>query len=251
MADPRTVLVIEDDEDQRTALSETLSEHGFVPTGVPNLAEARAALASHRPHAVLVDVGLPDGDGRELCAWLRKEAPGIPLLILTGLSDEAELVRGFDAGACDWIAKPFRASELIARLRAQLRLSDHSEHAAIPVGHYSFRPGQKVMIDNQTNRKVRLTGTECSMLKRLLAADGGCVSRPTLLVDVWGYNSTVTTHTVETHIYRLRRKLEVDPANPVILVSQPGGYQLVTRPQRRSAARLFRVPSEQESANAD
>ena len=111
-------------------------------------------------------------------------------------------------------------------MRAQLRVFDNSEDAAFSIGHYMFRPSVRLLLDPAKNRKVRLTDKECRILKYLLRANAEPVNRATLLADVWGFNSGVTTHTLETHIYRLRQKMEADPANPQLLLTDRGAYRL-------------------------
>ena len=115
---------------------------------------------------------------------------------------------------------------LLARIRAQLRQHEQSEDAVFTIGDYSFRPAQKLMVTDD-DAKVRLTEKETSILKYLYRADEKVITRNTLLEEVWGYNSGVTTHTLETHIYRLRQKIEKDPSNAVLLVTESGGYKLV------------------------
>ena len=176
--------------------------------------------------AVLLDIGLPDGDGRDFCAELRRTACKVPIIMLTGADAEHDVVRGLDAGANDYIAKPFRITELLARLRAQLRVFDNSEDAVFVIGPYTFRPAAKVLQDTARNRRIRLTEKECAILKFLYRAGGRPVGRQVLLNEVWGYNAAVTTHTLETHIYRLRQKIEPDPANASLLLTEGGGYRL-------------------------
>ena len=179
-----------------------------------------------RYDAILLDVGLPDADGRDFCAQLRRDGNNTPIIMLTGADAESDVVRGLDAGANDYIAKPFRLPELLARLRAQLRIFDNSEAASFTIGPYLFRPSAKLLMDPAKNRKVRLTDKECRILKYLLRTNAAPVNRATLLADVWGFNSGVTTHTLETHIYRLRQKIEADPANPRLLLTDRGAYRL-------------------------
>ena len=145
------------------------------------------------------------------------------------------MVRGLDAGANDYIAKPFRLGELLARVRAQLRIFDNSEDAVFTIGPYMFRPSAKLLLEPARNRKIRLTEKECGILKFLYRA-AKPVPRQVLLNEVWGYNSEVTTHTLETHIYRLRQKIEADPADTRLLVTVPGGYLLEPRPWQAAAA---------------
>ena len=135
-------------------------------------------------------------------------------------------MRGLDAGANDYIAKPFRLNELLARVRAQLRVFDNSEDAVFTIGPYLFRPSAKLLMEPARGRKVRLTDKEGAILKYLYRAGGKPVPRQVLLNEVWGYNSAVTTHTLETHIYRLRQKIEPDPSQLRLLLTEGGGYRL-------------------------
>jgi DNA-binding response OmpR family regulator len=230
MAGPRPLLIVDDDGALRATLVEQLSLDGeFAPEEAGTATEAEQLLlaAGSRYDAVLLDIGLPDGDGRELCVRLRRHGLKIPIIMLTGADAETDVVRGLDAGANDYIAKPFRLNELLARLRAQLRVFDNSEDAVFLIGPYSFRPSAKLLMEAARNRKIRLTEKESAILKYLYRAGGRPVGRQILLNEVWGYNSAVTTHTLETHIYRLRQKIEKDAANPEILVTEAGGYKLV------------------------
>jgi DNA-binding response OmpR family regulator len=189
-------------------------------------ASAKLDAGDARYDAILLDVGLPDGDGRELCAKLRRDGKRMPVIMLTGADAEQDVVRGLDAGANDYIAKPFRLNELLARVRAQLRVFDNSEDAVFAIGPYVFRPSAKLLLETAKNRKIRLTDKESNILKFLYRAAGKPVPRQVLLNEVWGYNSAVTTHTLETHIYRLRQKIEADPANTRLLLTEGGGYRL-------------------------
>src|SRR5919112_648739 len=229
MAGPRPLLIVDDDTALRGTPVEQLSPDGeFAPEEAATAAEAEQMLtgAASRYDAVLLDVGLPDGDGRELCMRLRRQGLKVPIIMLTGADAEADVVRGLDAGANDYIAKPFRLPELLARVRAQLRTFDNSEAAVFTIGPYQFRPSAKQLLEASRNRKVRLTDKECRILKYLLRADNAAVDRATLLTDVWGFNSGVTTHTLETHIYRLRQKMEADPSSPRLLLTDRGAYRL-------------------------
>ena len=151
----------------------------------------------------------------------------MPLIVLTGAVSGAGTILGLDAGANDYITKPFRLGVLLARLRAQLRQHEQSEDAVFSIGPYTFQPSGKLLLDEGSQKKVRLTEKETSILKYLFRSGAKAVDRDTLLGEVWGYNAGVTTHTLETHVYRLRQKIEADPSNAVILVTEPGGYRLV------------------------
>ncbi|ATJ91581.1 response regulator transcription factor [Acetobacter tropicalis] len=229
MTGARPILVVDDDRILRQTLVEQLQLEGeFTVQEAASLAEAREKLKAPdaRCDAILLDVTLPDGDGRDFCAELRKEGLRMPIIMLTGSDDEADIVRGLDAGANDYVAKPFRIAELLARLRAQLRLFENSEDAVFTIGPYTFRPSGKLLQDPQKNRRIRLTEKETAILKFLYRAGTRPVPRQVLLNEVWGYNAAVTTHTLETHIYRLRQKIEPDPANASLLITEGGGYRL-------------------------
>jgi len=203
MPGPRPILIVDDDEALRSTLMEQLAVGGeFAPGEAATLAEAEAMLTAEdsRYDMVLLDIALPDGDGRELCARLRRQGLRMPIIMLTGADAEQDVVKGLDAGANDYIAKPFRLNELLARIRAQLRVFDNSEDAVFTIGPYTFRPSAKLLVEPARNRKIRLTEKEAAILKFLYRAGGQPVGRQILLNEVWGYNSAVTTHTLETHI---------------------------------------------------
>ncbi|MBE9604814.1 response regulator transcription factor [Acetobacteraceae bacterium H6797] len=229
MSGPRPILIVDDDAALRATLMEQLAIDGeFAPAEAGDIAEAERILGEDnaRFDAVLLDLGLPDGDGREFCAQLRRQGIRLPILMLTGADAEADIVKGLDSGANDYIAKPFRLNELLARLRAQLRVFDNSEDAVFVIGPYTFRPSAKLLLEQARNRKIRLTEKEAAILKFLYRAGGKPVARQVLLNEVWGYNAAVTTHTLETHIYRLRQKIEPDPASARLLLTEGGGYRL-------------------------
>ena len=235
----RPILLVEDDAALRATLAEQIMLAGelhLMEAGT--LAEAEAALAAEgaRYDAILLDVGLPDGDGREFCAKLRRDGKRMPVIMLTGADGEQDVVRGLDAGANDYIAKPFRLNELLARVRAQLRVFDNSEDAVFTIGPYMFRPAAKLLLEPGRNRKIRLTDKESNILKFLYRAVGKPVPRHVLLDEVWGYNAAVTTHTLETHIYRLRQKIEADTACTRLLLTANGGYSLDAEAGQQVAA---------------
>ncbi len=229
MPEERPILVVDDD----AALCETLvrqlaDEEGFLAVSVATIGEAEEKLLVNDAQfdAVILDVGLPDGDGRDLCARMRERGQMMPIIMLTGSDAETDVVRGLNSGANDYIVKPFRLKELVARLHAQLRAFENSENAVFTIGPYVFRPSAKLLQDPLKNRRIRLTEKETGILRFLYRAGPRGVARQALLNEVWGYNSTVTTHTVETHIYRLRQKMELHPTKPRLLVTEGGAYQL-------------------------
>jgi DNA-binding response OmpR family regulator len=223
----RRVLIVDDDAALRHSLAEQLELHAeFASVECDRAAAALEIIQHERFDAVLLDVGLPDMDGRELCRLMRRAGVNVPILMLTAADSEADTVLGLDAGADDYVTKPFRLGVLLARLRAHLRQSEHSDDAVLTIGPYTFRPSAKLLTDSSGRKKVRLTEKETAILKFLYRA-GTVIGRDTLLGEVWGYNAGVTTHTLETHVYRLRQKIERDPGHAEILVTEPGGYRLL------------------------
>ncbi len=226
MAVAKKILLVDDDLDLREALAEQLMmiedfDVFEAETGGAGVDRAKSELFD----LIVLDVGLPDMDGREVCRMMRKSGVNCPILILTGHVTDSDTILGLDAGANDYVTKPFKFPVLLARIRAQLRQHEQSEDAVFAIGPYSFRPGSKILVD-EAERKVRLTEKETNILKFLYRAGGRMVERDTLLREVWGYNAGVTTHTLETHIYRLRQKIEPDPSNARILLTETGGYRL-------------------------
>ena len=223
----KKILLVDDDDSLRDSLSQQLRLHGkLLITEAATATEALETVKSGYFDAVILDIGLPDMDGRELCRLMRRNGVKSPIIMLTGQDTDADQILSLDTGANDYVTKPFRLDVLLARLRAQLRQHEQSEDAVFAIGPYTFQPAQKLLVD-VNEQKVRLTEKETAILKYLYHAGDKVVSRDTLLGEVWGYNARVTTHTLETHIYRLRQKIEADPSNATSLVKGPGGYRLV------------------------
>ncbi|MFB2531136.1 response regulator transcription factor [Paracoccus sp. p4-l81] len=226
MAALKRILLVDDEEDLRDALAEQLlATDEFEVEQAGTGAQAVEIAKSQLFDLVVLDVGLPDTDGRELCKRLRKQGVKCPVVMLTGHDTDADTILGLDSGANDYITKPFKFPVLLARLRAQLRTHEQSEDAIFQLGPYTFKPAMKMLIDEK-DRKIRLTEKETNILKFLYRASDGPVARDVLLHEVWGYNAGVTTHTLETHIYRLRQKIEPDPSQARLLVTESGGYRL-------------------------
>ncbi len=227
MGTARKILLVDDDEDLRSSLRDQLALHDEFEVSVAGTASKGVEIAKSGHHdLILFDVGLPDMDGREAVKLLRKTGYKGPIVMLTGTDSDADQILGLDAGANDYVTKPFKFAVLLARIRAQLRQHEQSEDAVFAIGQYTFKPASKLLVDEK-GAKVRLTEKETSILKFLYRAGDKVVSRDVLLHEVWGYNAGVTTHTLETHIYRLRQKIEKDPGNAELLVTETGGYKLV------------------------
>jgi len=220
---------VDDDADFRETLTDYLAgEHGFTLALAETLDAAETTINAKNGciDAVILDVDLPDGDGRDYCTKLRRLGHTMPVIMLTGRNSEVDTVCGLNAGANDYIAKPFRLNELLARLRAQWRMFDSSEEAAYPLGPYTFRPSKKLLHDPIKNRFIPLNSKEVGILRFLFRSDAFSADRQIILQEVWGYSAAANTHTLETHVYILRQKMEPDPKCPTLLVTVDGGYCL-------------------------
>lgn len=227
MSHANRLLVVDDDRDLRETLAEQLAMHEeFDVATAGNATEAMSHVKAERVDLAIMDVGLPDLDGRDAVKAMRRDGFRSPIIMLTAQGSDADTVHGLEAGANDYVVKPFKFAVLLARIRAQLRQHAASEDAIFQIGPYSFRPGAKLLVTEQGS-KLKLTEKETAILRFLYRADKQVVGRDTLLAEVWGYNAAVTTHTLETHIYRLRQKIEPNPSSARILVTEGGGYKLL------------------------
>jgi DNA-binding response OmpR family regulator len=223
----RKILIVDDDPQLRDALTDQLSLHEeFEAAAADNGTEGVQFAKEGQIDLVIMDVGLPDIDGREAVRILRRNGFKAPIIMLTGNDTDSDTILGLESGADDCVTKPFRFAVLLARIRTQLRQHEASANAIFAIGPYKFWPASKLLL-NQHGSKLRLTQMETSILRYLYRAGEQPASRERLLQEVWGYDSGVTTHTLETHIYRLRQKIEKDAAAPAILVTAAGGYKLV------------------------
>lgn len=227
MSRSKRILLVDDDALLRETLDDQFAHHDEFT--LETAATAAEAIEKVRAEAhldlVLLDVGLPDMDGRDACMVMRKNGFKSPIIMLTGADTDADAILGLNAGANDYVTKPFKFAVLLARVRAHLRSHEQNEDAVFRIGPYEFRPAVKMLVTD-ADRKIRLTEKETSILKYLYRAGGRPVTRDVLLDEVWGYNSGVTTHTLETHVYRLRQKIEPDPAQATLLLTEGGGYRL-------------------------
>lgn len=227
MSGVKKILLVDDDVSLRETLAEQLDLHEeFATQQAACAAEGLEMVKSGHFDLVLLDVGLPDMDGREACKIMRKSGTRAPVIMLTAQDSDSDQILGLESGANDYVSKPFKIGVLLARIRAQLRQHEQSEDAIFAIGPYSFQAAKKLLVHKDTSQKVRLTEKETSILKYLYRAGPKVVSRDILLNEVWGYNAGVTTHTLETHIYRLRQKIEADPSSATILITETGGYKL-------------------------
>ena len=227
MAQMKNILLVDDEEDLRDALAEQLLITGeFLIEQAGSARETLDQIGRQDFDIIILDIGLPDTDGRELCRIMRKQNVKCPIVMLTGHDSDADTILGLDAGANDYVTKPFKFPVLLARIRSQLRQFEQTEDANFLLGTYIFKPAQKFLLKDN-GLKIRLTEKETNILKYLLRAENATVQREVLLHEVWGYNAGMTTHTLETHIYRLRQKIEPDPSQAKLLVTESGGYKIV------------------------
>lgn len=227
-AQSRNILIVEDDAEFRHTLAEQLRLHEEFEVEEVGTGEAAIADAEKTNfNAILLDVGLPDMDGRDVCRVLRRKGIHAPVIMLTGMDSDADTVLGLDSGANDYVTKPFRMGVLLARLRAHIRQHEMSEDASFAVGPYVFRPAAKTMRRTDGTKDISLSDKENAILKHLYRAGDAVVSCETLYADIWDHSASLMTHTLQTHVYRLRQKIEDQPSDPQILVSEHGGYRLV------------------------
>jgi DNA-binding response OmpR family regulator len=232
MAVKKRVLVVDDDKMLRSELVEQFALYDeFETVDVGSGAEGLSLAKSQTFDMIILDVDMPDMQGTDVAQLIRSAGIATPIVMLTGNTGEASEILGLNSGANDYVTKPFRFGVLLARLRAHLRTFEQSEDAVFTVGPFSFKPATKKLTppedpSGRPVRDIRLTEKETNILKYLYRAGGKAVARDELLEEVWGYNSGVTTHTLETHVYRLRQKIEPVKGEATLLLTQPGGYSL-------------------------
>jgi DNA-binding response OmpR family regulator len=179
---------------------------------------------------ILLDMPLPDSDARALCIHLWGRSVLVPIVVISADDEEETIVGALNAGAIDYLVKPISFGVLIARLRAHIRAHETRESAVVQIGDYLFRPAEYALLDRNTGRRVRLTPKEVGILKCLYRAGGDTVACNQLVQEVWRCGGAAEIHTLETHISRLRRKLENDANDPSILVKRGNGYALNREP---------------------
>jgi len=232
MSDRKRILIIDDDEMLASMLCEQLSGlEGYDCEVVHNGQAGLDRVADGYFDVIILDVEMPDMNGHEVCRELRARDVMTPIVMLTVQDSDQATISGFEAGATDYVTKPFKLGVLLARIRAHIRQFEYSDDAQLHIGAFIFCPSAKILLNQDTsavNVKIRLTDKEAQILKFLYRHGDRVVGREELLGEVWGYNAGVTTHTLETHVYRLRQKMERDPSKAEILITEPGGYRLVS-----------------------
>jgi DNA-binding response OmpR family regulator len=229
-----TVLVVEDDDVIASSLVRALRSKGYDASSSGGVVAALAAIGAAEPDLVLLDLGLPDGDGEQVCTVLAREHPHVPVIVLTARREEADIVVGLEMGAVDYVVKPFRLAELLARVGAQLRLARVRQGNAGDPGR-TLTVGD-VRIDRGARRvhvgaeEVALRPKEFDVLERLARDAGAVVTREQLIDDVWDENWWGSTKTLDVHINAIRRKLGESPGGPSRITTIRGiGYRLDDR----------------------
>lgn len=217
------VLVVDDDAALAEMIGIVLHSEGFATDTVVDGAAAVEAFRSTQPDLVLLDLMLPGMDGIEICRRIREES-GVPIVMLTAKSDTADVVQGLEAGADDYIPKPFKPKELVARVRARLRRQDEGSAEHLQIGDLTIDvAGHRVL---RGEEPINLTPLEFDLLVALARKPWQVFSREVLLEQVWGYRHQADTRLVNVHVQRLRAKVEKDPERPQVVVTVRGvGYR--------------------------
>lgn len=223
MTTPSRILVVDDDQAIAEMVSIVLRGKGFEVVTTPDGASALEAFGQVRPDLVLLDLMLPGMDGIEVCRRLRRDS-GVPVIMLTARSDTADVVEGLEAGADDYLTKPFEPDELVARIKARVRRSDAPTTETLTIGEV------EIDVDGHVVRRggevISLTPLEFDLLTQLARKPWQVFTREVLLRDVWGYRHAADTRLVNVHVQRLRSKIERDPENPRVVVTVRGvGYR--------------------------
>ena len=223
------ILLVDDDDYLRSVLSDQLRNKGVMAFAEASRAsEAFDQIDTFKPDLVLLDIELPDGNGLDICQRLRANGFQKPIIMLIGQTDEEDIVKGLDKGASDYIIKPMRFSELFSLVCAQLRQYKTSDDVRYVTQKCEFQPNKKTLTCFDTHRVIFLTEKEAMMLKKLFQIWPETISKESLLSEVWGYQNMLATHTLETHIYRLRKKIARFTEAPIVETTQ-WGYRLVKR----------------------
>ena len=229
--DPRKsprLLIVDDDAYLRASLRQQFMAEGLYNIfDIGSVTGLETALKDANPDLILLDIQMPDGNGIDICKRLRSKGFTKPIVMLTAKNAEADIILGLEAGANDYITKPLRMGELLARINTQLRQFKASDDARFELADLNFVPANKMLHKMGCGRMQALTEKETTILKFLYRAFPESATKDELLTEVWGMQNGLTTHTLETHIYRLRQKIEPDPSQAKLLVTESGGYKIV------------------------
>jgi two-component system, OmpR family, KDP operon response regulator KdpE len=224
------ILVVDDEPQILRALQLKLRGAGYAVETATTASEALVKASLRPPEAIILDVLLPDGRGTDVCREIRGWS-SVPILVLSAVGEEAEKVAALDAGADDYVTKPFGGDELLARLRAALRRSSASTRPVVEVGELRLDLEKRLV--TMDGRAVSLTPIEYDLLRLLAENEGKLLTHPTILREIWGPAYGEESNYLHVYVSHLRRKIEPDPARPRYILTQPGvGYRLVDPTQR-------------------
>ena len=217
------VLVVDDDTALAEMLGIVLRSEGFEPVFCADGAQALAVFRESKPDVILLDLMLPGMDGIDVCRAIRAES-GVPIVMLTAKTDTVDVVLGLESGADDYVVKPFKPKELVARLRARLRINSDDSLESLSVGDLSIDVAGHTV--RREGEPIALTPLEFDLLVALARKPWQVFTREVLLQEVWGYRHAADTRLVNVHVQRLRSKVECDPENPTIVLTVRGvGYK--------------------------
>lgn len=223
MSTPPRILAIDDDAAIAEMVSILLEGRGYSVVTAPNGREGLAVLERDNIDLVLLDLMLPVMDGIEICRYIR-ESSNVPIIMLTARTETEKVVEGLEAGADDYLTKPFEPEELVARIRARVRRAPHGEAEVLTLGDLEINVDRHQVIRN--GETIRLTPMEFGLLLQMTRHPSQVFSREELLREVWGYQHSKDTRLVNVHVQRLRSKIEIDPDNPRLIVTVRGvGYR--------------------------
>ena len=191
-----------------------------------SVTEAISLIVKEHFDCILIDSSLADVSLSNLCKNIRQEGVRSPIILVAEELGEDVAIAALDAGANDYVLKPFKINVLVAKIRSNIRQFEQSEFAILRFGRFSFKPGDKILLNNSSKEEVRLTDKETAIIKLLYLSGGEVVTRATLLEEVWGYNTTLTTHTLETHIYRIRQKVGNASSGLDFIATESEGYRM-------------------------
>jgi len=224
MPPPKRILIVDDEAMIRKAIHLALEKEGYEVVEAETGAEALRRIELNKPDLILLDIMLPDVSGFDVCRDIRKAGLRVPIIILSAKTEEIDVVVGLEIGADDYITKPFRTRELLARIAAHLRKA-RQEEEAVNQGRFDLNE-RRVFHDSS---EVLLTHTEFDLLAFLASNAGKVLSREKILNHVWGYEYPIETRVIDVHIRNLRRKIEQDPSHPFFILAVPGiGYRFTS-----------------------
>jgi DNA-binding response OmpR family regulator len=227
---PKTILLVEDDPNLALGLCDALEFEGFRVVHAERGSDAIEHAKKSAPECIILDLMLPDLNGYQVCEEIRRFDPRTPIVMLTARSQEADKIRGLDSGADDYVTKPFSVGELVARIRAVLRRAVRSSTLEAPftIGDATIDPSAHTLLREGDPGLEQLSFYEVELLKLLYERKGSPVSREDILRRVWGIDANPTNRTVDNFVVKLRKKIEVEPAQPRHILTVYGlGYKLV------------------------